>query len=49
MITPIDLTPHGPQARASGARRLNLNRPLAIGAALALWAVILAGVQMLTI
>ncbi len=49
MLTPIDLTPHGHPARVSGARRLNLNRPMAVGAAFALWAAILVGFKLLTI
>lgn len=49
MLTPINFAPNGPQPRTGGVRRLNLNRPLAIGASLALWAVILVGVRLLTV
>ena len=49
MLTPIDLTPNGHSARVTSARRLNFNRPLAIGAAFALWAAILVGFKLLTI
>lgn len=41
--------PNGPPAKAPSARRLNFNRPLAIGASLALWAAILVGFKLLTI
>ncbi len=41
--------PNGPPGRAPSARRLNLNRPLAIGASLVLWAAILVGLKLLTI
>jgi hypothetical protein len=49
MLTPINFVPNGPPARTPGIRRLNLNRPLAIGAAFALWAVILIAFRLLTI
>lgn len=49
MLTPMHFTPHGHPARASTARRINLDRPLAVGAAFALWAAILVGVRLLTI
>lgn len=49
MLTPINLTPNGHSARVTGARRINLNRPLAVGAAFALWAAILVGFKLLTI
>jgi hypothetical protein len=43
------LAPSGPSAPDSGIRRLNLNRPLAIGAALVLWAAILVALRLLTV
>jgi len=49
MLTPINFAPNGPQPRAGGVRRFNLNRPIAVGASLALWAVILVAVRLLTI
>ncbi len=47
MPTRIHLAPNGPSAPAPIIRRYNFNRPLAIGAALVLWAAILVGVKLL--
>jgi len=47
MATRIHLAPSG--APAPGVRRINLNRPLAVGVALMLWAAILIGLRLLTI
>lgn len=49
MPTRIHLAPNGPSAPAPGIRRINFNRPLAIGAALVLWAAILVGFKLLTV
>lgn len=49
MPTRIHLAPNGPSAPVPGIRRINLNRPLAIGAALVLWAAILVGLKLLAI
>lgn len=43
----IHLAPSGPPAPS--IRRINLNRPLAIGATLVLWAAILVGLKLLVI
>ena len=49
MPTRIHLAPNGPSAPGHGFRRFNFNRPLAIGAALVLWAAILVGLKLLTV
>jgi hypothetical protein len=49
MPTRIHLAPNGPAAPGTGIRRINLNRPLAIGAALVLWAAILVGLKLLAV
>lgn len=49
MPTRIRLAPSGPSAPAPSIRRFNFNRPLAIGAALVLWAAILVGLKLLAI
>ncbi len=50
MPTRINLVPSGgPSAPTPSVRRLSFNRPLAIGAALALWAAILVVLRLLTI
>lgn len=49
MRTRIRLAPNGPSAPGPIIRRFNFNRPLAIGAALVLWAAILVGLRLLTI
>jgi len=47
MPTRIHLSPGGHPAPDTTIRRFNFNRPLAIGAALVLWAAILVGVKLL--
>lgn len=47
MPTPVRLAPTGPSTPEPGARRFNFNRPLAVGAALALWAVIFVALRLL--
>ena len=49
MVTQIHLAPGGAPTPASNARRLNLSRPLAVGAALVMWVVILVGLRLLTL
>lgn len=49
MVTQIHLAPGGAPAPAPNIRRLNLSRPLAVGAALAMWVVILVGLRLLTL
>ncbi|MDR6627052.1 hypothetical protein [Caulobacter segnis] len=49
MVTQIHLAPGGAPAPAPSLRRLNLSRPLAIGAAMAMWAAILIGLRLLTL
>lgn len=49
MVTQIHLAPGGAPAPAPNIRRLNLSRPLAIGAAMAMWALILIGLRLLTL
>lgn len=53
MVTRIRLAPSGAPggapAQTPGIRRINLNRPLAVGAALALWAAILIGLRLLAL
>jgi hypothetical protein len=43
------IVPNGPPAAGPTIRRFNFNRPLAIGAALVLWAAILVGLKLLTV
>jgi len=47
MVTRIHLAPSG--APAPNIRRINLNRPLAVGAALVLWVAILIGLRLLAL
>lgn len=47
MVTRIHLAPSG--APAPSIRRINLNRPLAVGAALVMWAAILIGLRLLAL
>ena len=51
MVPRIRLAPSGApvEAPTSGVRRINLNRPLAVGAALVMWAAILIGLRLLAI
>lgn len=49
MLSHINLAPHGPQAKVTGARRFSLNRTVSVGAAFALWAAILVGFKLLTL
>lgn len=53
MVTRIHLAPSGAPGGAPvpppGIRRINLNRPLAVGAALVLWAAILIGLRLLAL
>jgi hypothetical protein len=49
MVTQIHLAPGGAPAPAPNIRRLIQCRPLAIGAAMAMWALILIGLRLLTL
>lgn len=49
MPTRIHLVPNGPTGPAPIIRRFNFNRPIAVGAALVLWAAILVGLKLLAI
>jgi hypothetical protein len=49
MPTRIHLAPNGPSAPGPIIRRFNFNRPIAVGAALVLWAAILVGLKLLAI
>nr|WP_295110620.1 hypothetical protein [uncultured Caulobacter sp.] len=49
MPTRIHLAPNGPTDPATNVRRFNFNRPIAVGAALVLWAAILVGLKLLAI
>jgi hypothetical protein len=46
---PMRIVPNGPPASDPTIRRFNFSRPLAIGAALVLWAAILVGLKLLTV
>lgn len=47
MATQIRLAHSG--APVPSIRRINFNRPLAVGAAMAMWAVILIGIRLMTL
>jgi hypothetical protein len=49
MPTRIHLAPNGPPGPAPHVRRFNFNRPIAVGAALILWAAILVGLKLLSV
>ena len=49
MPTRIRLAPDGPPAPAPALRRFSFSRPLAIGAALVLWAAILVGLRLFAV
>jgi hypothetical protein len=47
MATHVHMAPSG--APVPSIRRINLSRPLAVGAAMAMWAVILIAIRLLTL
>lgn len=49
MPTRIHLAPNGPSDPSPSIRRFNFNRPIAVGAALVLWAAILVGLKLLSV
>jgi hypothetical protein len=49
MATQIHLAPGGAPVPPQSIRRINFNRPMAVGAAMAMWALILVGLRLLTL